>query len=67
MKWMDWFIVILLLFIGLSCLSMSMTLTTDENSMYMFIVSLVKICLWVAVPSLLLGVFYLWIKKKKRD
>ncbi|MEB1807406.1 MAG: hypothetical protein LPK26_08910 [Bacillaceae bacterium] len=67
MKWTDWLIVSLLLFIGLVCLSMSLTLTMDENLTYMFIVSLIKICLWVAIPSLLLGSIYLWIKMKKNN
>ncbi|ADC52056.1 hypothetical protein BpOF4_20294 (plasmid) [Alkalihalophilus pseudofirmus OF4] len=61
MKWIDWVIVSLLLLIGLVCLSMSLTLTTDEN----FIISLLKICLWVGIPSLTIGLIFLLFKKRK--
>lgn len=66
MRHLEWLIAGILIVLGLLCLSMAPTAMMG-SSMGGFFDSLISVCLWTAVPLLLLGSFYwFYIKKKNR-
>jgi hypothetical protein len=67
MKRIEWLIVLLLIIIGLSCLTMSATSMMNPDSIRDYLTTLLKICLWTAIPAVAGGILYLVIKRKKRD
>lgn len=67
MKRIEWLIAIALVVTGLSCLTMSATSMMNPESIRDYLNTLLQICLWTAVPILIVGVVYMLIKRKKRD
>lgn len=66
MRWIDWLIVFLLIVIGLSCLTMSATWMMSPNSVLPYLHNFLQICLWSAIPIILVAVLYAVIKKRRR-
>ncbi|WP_170007209.1 hypothetical protein [Bacillus fonticola] len=64
MKWLDWIIVILLVAIGIICLSISLTLTSGVSSFDTYVSSLLSIFLWFGLPVLVLSIIYWYVKKR---
>ncbi|MFT8321135.1 MAG: hypothetical protein ABF649_09530 [Bacillus sp. (in: firmicutes)] len=67
MKRLDWLIVLVLIVIGLNCLTMSATWMMDTSSIHSYFTNLLQICLWIGIPFLIGGVIYYVMKKKRRD
>ncbi len=67
MKRVEWVIAVALVVIGLSCLTMSATSMMGPNSYHAYLSNLFKICLWMGIPVLIIGIAYLVIKRNKRD
>ncbi|MEW9502805.1 hypothetical protein [Jeotgalibacillus marinus] len=67
MKRLDWVIVLLLLVVGLSCLTMSAMMYTDSTRSYF--TNFLQICLWIGLPAVGGGLIYYVIKgtRKRRD
>lgn len=67
MKKLDWFIVLFLAVIGLTCLTMSATWMMDTGSIRSYFTNFLQICLWIGIPILSAGVIYYVMKRKRRD
>ncbi|MCY9659516.1 hypothetical protein P5G65_23710 [Paenibacillus chondroitinus] len=67
MKRIEWLIAIILVVIGLSCLTMSATSMMKPESIRDYLSILLKICLWSGIPILIAGIVYMVVKKKKRE
>lgn len=67
MKRIEWLIAIALVVIGLSCLTMSAASMMNPESIHDYFSTFMQICLWIAVPLIIVGVVYILIKRKKRD
>ncbi|MDR6224040.1 hypothetical protein JOE21_000028 [Desmospora profundinema] len=65
MKWIEWLVVLSLVAIGLACLTMSATAFLDTPSIQPYLHMLVRICLWIGLPVLVVGLGY-WIWRWKR-
>lgn len=66
-EWIEWGLSALLILLGILCLTLSGM--SHLNSSYMtFLHLLLQICLWIAVPILLIEFIYaIFFKKKKKD
>ncbi|GAX91654.1 hypothetical protein [Effusibacillus lacus] len=67
MKWIEWVIAISLVVIGVSCLTMAATSMTNPDSLRSYLTTLVKICIWTAIPVLVAVTAYLIFKQKRGD
>ncbi|CAM3687015.1 hypothetical protein GCM10009865_43430 [Aeromicrobium ponti] len=65
MKKMEVLMSILLIVLGLVCLTMSGSMMFQQD-LSVYIKTFVQICLWMGVPILLAGVSYLLLIKKRR-
>lgn len=65
MKWTEWLFATSLVFIGLTCLTMSATWMFNPDSIQSYFNAFVQICLWAAIPVILAAVFYIIIRKRK--
>ncbi len=66
MKRIDWFMAILLVISGLTCLTISGTAKFGPDSIDSYLITLLHLCLWMGVPVLVAGIVYLIIIRKKR-
>jgi hypothetical protein len=67
MKKIEWVIAFSLVFIGLSCLTMSANWILNPDSIRSYLATLLRICLWAGGPVLLAGLIYLFIRRKEGD
>lgn len=65
MKQLEWVIAILLVLVGLSCLTMSATILNPSLSELWS--TFFRICTLVGIPVVIAGVLYLILKGKKGD
>lgn len=64
MKKSDWLIAGAFIFMGLSCFVMSLTLIDHSESVHAFLMGAVDICLWVGLPLTIIGLLYLWRRRR---
>ncbi|KAA0956092.1 hypothetical protein FQ085_14700 [Planococcus sp. ANT_H30] len=65
MRRIEVFLAILLVVIGILCLTMSGTLML-ETGLTVFLTTFVQVCLWMGIPLILTGVIYWQYTKKRR-
>jgi len=58
MKWFEWFIAIVLVGLGLMCLTLSAMPRLHADIMG-FIRTMVQLCFWMGLPVLLIGIIYM--------
>lgn len=56
---------IFLIAAGLICLTMSGSLMFEQG-LTVYLRTFIQVCLWMAIPIILIGVFFLWNRKKRR-
>jgi formate-dependent nitrite reductase membrane component NrfD len=64
-RWMEWAIAILLVLVGLSCLTMSATIMNPSVREYWS--TFFWICTIIGIPVVIIGALYLIFKGKKGD
>jgi uncharacterized membrane protein YkvI len=64
MKRLDWFIVSLLILIGLTCLTMSATSMMDTDAARSYFNEMLQMCLWIGIPVVSVGIIYYILKRK---
>jgi hypothetical protein len=67
MKWMDWLIVLLLVVVGVFCLTMSATWMMGPDSIHYYLMNFLQICLWIGLPILAAGIIYYVLRRKKGE
>lgn len=65
MKRIEFMFAGLLIIIGLMCLTMSGTLMLNQG-ITVYLKTFIQICLWMGIPLILVGIFYLFYRKKRR-
>ncbi|WP_026581389.1 hypothetical protein [Bacillus sp. J33] len=65
MKRMEVVLSIFLIAAGLICLTMSGSLMFEQG-LTVYLRTFIQVCLWMAIPIILIGVFFLWNRKKRR-
>ena len=66
MKKIEWLLALLLILIGLSCLTVSGTMMMGSESIDSYIHTFMQLCLWMGIPVVIIGIAYIVIKKKKK-
>lgn len=67
MKKIEYLIALALIFLGIACLTMSGTYMLDQN-ITVYAMTILKICLWIGIPIVIIGVLYLvFVKRKKGE
>jgi formate-dependent nitrite reductase membrane component NrfD len=64
-KWLEWAMAILLVLVGLSCLTMSATIMNP--SVHEYWITFFRICTLIGIPVVVIGVLYLIFNRKKGD
>ncbi|EGL84018.1 hypothetical protein CathTA2_0421 [Caldalkalibacillus thermarum TA2.A1] len=64
MKRLDWVIAVMLVIIGLSCLTMSATWMLNPNSIRQYFFTFFHICFWAVLPVMITVVIYLILRFK---
>ena len=67
MKRLDWFIVSLLILIGLTCLTMSATSMMNTDAARSYFKDILKMCLWIGIPAVSVGIIYYILKRENKD
>ncbi|MBM7570556.1 LPXTG cell wall anchor domain-containing protein [Aquibacillus albus] len=67
MKKIEWLIVILLITMGLGCLTVSATTMWGTESFETYLTTFLQLCLWMGLPILILGIVYLLFLKKRKN
>ncbi|MFZ3580137.1 hypothetical protein [Virgibacillus sp. DJP39] len=65
MKKIEWLIAILLIIIGLTCLTVSGTTMWGTESMQSYFETFIFLCLWMGLPVVIIGIVYMIVLKKK--
>lgn len=65
MRRIEVFLAVLLVVIGILCLTMSGTLML-ETGLTVFLTTFVQVCLWMGIPLILTGIIYWRFTKKRR-
>jgi hypothetical protein len=63
MKLLDYVIGIILILMGIGCLAMSGSMFSRTTAT-LFIGVFTQICIWLAVPAIIIGIIYLFLKKR---
>lgn len=64
MKKIEIILSVVLIAVGVVCLTMSGSMMFQQNISF-YVETFLKICLWMGIPILITGVFYLLIKRKR--
>ncbi|MFA7746158.1 hypothetical protein [Salinicoccus roseus] len=67
MKKIEWLIVVLLIAIGIMCLTASGTMMWGTGSIESYLKTFLEICLWMGLPILIIGIVYFVILKKRKN
>lgn len=67
MKKTEWFIVTLLIVMGLLCLTVSATTVWDTATLQSYVTTFFRLCLWMGLPILLTGIAYFIIIKRRKN
>jgi len=67
MKPADWLIALLLIAIGISCLTMAATSIMNPASVQPYLYNLLRICIWIGIPALLAFAIYKMLRRNKRN
>jgi hypothetical protein len=67
MNKIEWIFAIILVFIGLTCLTVSATWMVNSDTIQSYIATLFQICFWIAIPLIIVIIIYLVYKKMKGD
>lgn len=70
MKWFEWLIAVLLIVMGLLCLTLSGMPHLHADFMG-FVSTMIQLCFWMGIPVILLGLIYVavlivWRKHRKK-
>lgn len=65
MRRIEVFLAVLLVVIGILCLTMSGTLML-ETGLMVFLTTFVQVCLWMGIPLVLTGIIYWRYTRKRR-
>lgn len=65
MRRIEVFLAVLLVVIGVLCLTMSGTLML-ETELTVFVTTFVQVCLWMGIPLILTGIIYWRYTRKRR-
>lgn len=65
MRRIEVFLAVLLVVIGILCLTMSGTLML-ETGLTVFLTTFIQVCLWMGIPLILTGIIYWRYTKKRR-
>lgn len=60
----DWLLSIAFILVGLACFAMSTIYVSHPNALYVYISKAINLCIWIGVPLMIVGLVYLFIKKK---
>jgi membrane protein implicated in regulation of membrane protease activity len=63
MKIIDYVIGIVLVLMGIGCLAMSGSMF-GRTSATLFVGVFTQICIWLAVPAIIIGIIYLFVKRR---
>ncbi len=66
MNKIEWLIVILLITMGLMCLTVSGTVMWGTESIESYLKTFIQICLWMCLPISIIGIIYFIILKKRK-
>ncbi|MFD1849703.1 hypothetical protein [Oceanobacillus bengalensis] len=67
MKKIEWLSAIILIVVGLTCLTVSGATMWGNESIKSYVTILMQICFWTGLPGVILGVVYLIILTKRKD
>ncbi|AQS55755.1 hypothetical protein B0W44_08070 [Novibacillus thermophilus] len=67
MRWIEWVIAIVLVIIGLCCLTMSATWLLTPNTLGHYLHTLFMICMWAGLPLIGAAVIYFIYRIIKRQ
>lgn len=56
---------VVLIAVGLMCLTMSGSMMVQQG-VSAYLETFIKLCLWMGIPIIFVGVFYLFMKRKRR-
>ncbi|TRM12140.1 hypothetical protein FH966_10835 [Lentibacillus cibarius] len=65
MKNIEWLLAILLIIIGLTCLTVSGTTMLDAESVGTYLTTFIHLCMWMGLPVVIIGIIYMIILKKR--
>jgi membrane protein DedA with SNARE-associated domain len=65
MNKIEYLIALALVVIGIACLTMSGTYLLDQN-ITVYAMTFLKICLWIGIPIIIIGLVYFILVKRKR-
>ncbi|MDQ0339071.1 hypothetical protein J2S00_001857 [Caldalkalibacillus uzonensis] len=63
MRGLEWIIAVVLVFIGLHCLTVSAVWMFNPESIRQYFITLFRICLWTGIPVIIAVIICLFIKK----
>lgn len=67
MKKIEYVVALTLVVLGLACLTMSGSYLLEQN-IIVYAMTFIKICLWIGIPIVIIGLVYLIIiKRRKRE
>jgi hypothetical protein len=67
MNKIEWIFAVILVFIGITCLTVSATWMFNPDTIQSYLATLFQICFWIAIPTIIGIVIYLVYQKKKGD
>ncbi len=67
MKKIEWLIAVLLILMGLVCLTVSATVMWGPESIETYLRTFIQLCLWMGLPIIIIGIIYLLFLKKRKD
>jgi heme/copper-type cytochrome/quinol oxidase subunit 2 len=65
MRKIEWLIAILLIVIGLGCLTISATTMLEAETLETYLSTFIQLCLWMGIPILVIGIIYVILKKRR--
>lgn len=58
MKKIEWLLAVLLIVIGLACLTVPSVTVWGDGTIKTYVTTLMQICFWTGLPGLIIGVLY---------
>ncbi|KRF18631.1 hypothetical protein [Paenibacillus sp. Soil787] len=67
MKLLDWLIALVLILMGVGCLTMSASWMMEQGSLLHYLNNFFSVCMWIGIPLIITAIVYLIIKSKKGE
>lgn len=58
MKKIEWLLAVLLIIIGLACLTVPSVTIWGDGTIKSYVTTLIQICFWTGLPGLIIGILY---------